>query len=90
MEPLTKDDLRQFGIELLYKIEELITKKIQSPEKESAREWIRSKEVRSILNICPTTLQNIRIARKIRYKKVLGSYYYNLPDLKKLFEDGKI
>ncbi|AQW92927.1 MULTISPECIES: DNA-binding protein [Elizabethkingia] len=90
MEPLTKDDLRQFGIELLHNIEKLIAEKIQHTEKESTREWIKSKEVRSILNICPTTLQNIRIARKIRYKKVLGSYYYNLPDLKKLFEDGKV
>ncbi|MDV3837630.1 DNA-binding protein [Elizabethkingia anophelis] len=90
MEPLTKDDLRQFGINLLHNIEKLIDEKIQPTKPESEREWIRSKEARKILNICPTTLQNIRIHRKIRFKKVLGSYYYNLTDLKKLFEDGKI
>ena len=42
-----------------------------------------------ILGISPGTLQNLRVTGKIRYKKVMGSYYYNSADLEKLFRDGE-
>ncbi|WP_261511535.1 helix-turn-helix domain-containing protein [Chryseobacterium paludis] len=92
MEQITKDDLRQFGMQLLHDIEMLIDKKVQlqtdDRPKELLQEWIRSKSIRSIMNISPGTLQNIRITGKIRFRKIMGSYYYNRTDLLKLFGDG--
>ncbi|HRO46235.1 helix-turn-helix domain-containing protein [Agriterribacter sp.] len=88
MEQLTKDDLLQLRIVLLSDIEKLIERKIKASDKEP-QEWLRSKSIRNILGISPGTLQNLRITGKIRYKKVMGSYYYNRVDLEKLFGDGE-
>lgn len=89
MEHLTKDDLRQFKMQLLYEIEQLLNEKIKPVSAEINPEWIRSKPARLYLSMSPASLQNLRITGKIRFKKVLGTYYYNFEDLKKLFESGK-
>ena len=60
----------------------------ENTENNENTEWLRSKMVRKILNISPGTLQNLRTSGKIRFRKVLGSYYYSKSDLLKLF-DGK-
>lgn len=89
MESITKDDFRQFRMLLLNDIEQLIDKKITTTASTSnEQEWLRSKSIRSIMNISPGTLQNIRIAGKIRFRKIMGSYYYSRTDLLKLFGDG--
>ncbi|PIF45288.1 hypothetical protein CLU96_2290 [Chryseobacterium sp. 52] len=85
MEPVTKDDLRQLSMQLLHDIEKIIDKKISTDSTEEIQEWLRSKSIRRILDISPATLQNIRISGKIRYRKVMGSYYYSRTDLLKLF-----
>ncbi len=33
------------------------------------------------MDISPSTLENLTVTKKIRFKKVLGSYYYNREDL---------
>lgn len=48
--------------------------------------WLRSKAIRRMMDISAATLQNLRISEKIRFKKVMGSYYYSKEDLLKLFE----
>lgn len=87
MEQLTKDDLLQLRMLLLSDIKKLVERKMKATTMEQ-QEWLRSKSVRNILGISPGTLQNLRITGKIRYKKVMGSYYYNRVDLEKLFGDG--
>ena len=89
MEPLTKEDLRQFKMVLLNDIEKMLDEKMKPASTDINPEWIKSKAVRSFLNVSPATLQNIRITGKVRFKKVLGSYYYNCEDLKKMFENEK-
>ncbi|MDP9962244.1 DNA-binding protein [Chryseobacterium lathyri] len=89
---LTKEDLQEFKIQLLLDIERIFDEKLQptrSTPKDIDPEWIRSKSVRAFMNISPATLQNLRVTGKVKFKKVLGSYYYNLDDLKKLFENEK-
>ncbi|WP_100376060.1 MerR family transcriptional regulator [Chryseobacterium geocarposphaerae] len=89
---LTKEDLLEFKIELLLDIERILDEKIQHLEytpKSMDPEWVRSKSIRDFMNISPGTLQNLRVTGKIKFKKVLGSYYYNIDDLKKLFENEK-
>ncbi|QIH34612.1 DNA-binding protein [Sphingobacterium sp. DR205] len=91
LELLTKADLAQFKIQLLKEIEKLLDEKMTviPNTNNSDVEWIRSKVARQFMNISAGTLQNLRITGKIQFKKVLGSYYYNFPDLKNLFENGK-
>lgn len=88
---ITKEDLQEFRIQLLLDIERIINEKMkfESTSVEINSEWIRSKAVRTFMNISPATLQNLRVTGKIKFKKILGSYYYNLDDLKKLFENEK-
>ncbi|MDV4042985.1 DNA-binding protein [Elizabethkingia anophelis] len=89
MEPITKDDLRQLRMLLLDDIEKLLNSKEKPLLQSESPEWLRSKAVRKILNISASSLQNLRITGKIRYKKILGSYYYSNTDLLKLFGDDK-
>ncbi|AZA54483.1 MAG: helix-turn-helix domain-containing protein [Chryseobacterium sp.] len=88
MENITHDDLRQLRMLLLNDIEKLIDEKIKLKPNIEQQEWLRSKSIREIMNISPATLQNIRITGKIRFRKVMGSYYYSRTDLLQLFGDG--
>ena len=89
MENITKDDLRQFRMVLLNDLEKIIDQRLKVIPVNNSQEWLRSKAIRQILNISPGTLQNLRVTRKVRFRKVMGSYYYNRVDILKLFGDGK-
>lgn len=83
VEIITKDDLKQFKTELLNDI-----KAIVKPQ-EKGKEWLKSVEVRKMLNISPGTLQNLRINRTLRYTKIGGMMYYKLEDITRLLEGGQ-
>ena len=84
---VTKDDLRQFGLLLLNDIRKIIVES-QTSEKESLDpEWLKSRVVRKLMDMSAGSLQNLRVTEKVRFKKVLGSYYYNKTDLEKLFTE---
>jgi hypothetical protein len=86
-EIVTKHDLRQFGLLLLDNIR-IIFQEINQVQRESSQpEWLKSKAVRKMLDISPGSVQNLRMRGKVRFKKVLGVYYYNREDLQKLFDD---
>lgn len=88
-ENITKEDLRQFGLLLIDKIQTVFEDLNRSEKESFEAEWIRSKSVRKLLDISAGSVQNLRISHKVRFKKVFGSYYYNRKDLQKLFEDEK-
>ena len=84
---VTKDDLRQFGLLLLNDIRKIIEDS-QTTDKESLDpEWLKSGVVRKLMDMSAGSLQNLRVTGKVRFKKVLGSYYYNKADLRKLFAE---
>lgn len=85
-EIITKEDLRQFGFLLLDSIRTIVQNSNGGTE-ELQPEWLKSKAVRKLLDISAGSVQNLRTTGKIRFKKVLGSYYYNKADLQKLFTD---
>ncbi len=85
METVSKQDLEIFRMRILSDIEQLLIGSLVAPAQEF--DWLRSKAVRKMMDISAATLQNLRITGKIRYKKVMGSYYYNRSDLQKLFEN---
>lgn len=65
VEIITKEDLQQFKSELL---EELL--KIIQPNQPQGKQWLKSQDVRKLLNISPGTLQNLRINGKLRFTQV--------------------
>ncbi|WET69047.1 helix-turn-helix domain-containing protein [Sphingobacterium sp.] len=85
-EGVTKDDLRQFRLLIIGDIRELLEERKVGSDSSEKEEWLRSKEIRRILNISAGTLQNLRIQEKVRYRKIMGSYYYNRFDLLELFK----
>lgn len=81
---ITKEDLQQFKIELLEGIEMLLKGKTTEQKL-----WLRSSEVKKLLNISSGTLQNLRINGTLSYSKIGGSLYYNYKDIQKLLTDKK-
>lgn len=87
-EPITKEDLKKFKALLLNDIANLLKAKVnEQVNGEMDLEWIRSKAIRHIMGISSGTIQNLRITGKIRFKKIMGSYYYNKSDIAKLFNE---
>ncbi|WP_426478018.1 helix-turn-helix domain-containing protein [Chryseobacterium sp. CBSDS_008] len=89
MDTITKNDLETFRNLIVSDIERLMKVKTTEADGHEVFGWLRSKAIRKILGISAATLQNLRIAGKIRFKKILGSYYYNKEDLENLFKDEK-
>ncbi len=83
MEIITKEDLRQLKTEMLAEIRQLI-----KPEDRQNKQWLKSAEVRKLLNISPGTLQNLRINGTLRFTKIGGMMYYKLEDINRLLEGG--
>jgi len=86
-EIVTKEDLRLFGLFLLDNMRFIIEEVSHDNTRLSQPDWIKSKAVRKLLDISAGSVQNLRTTQKVRFKKVLGSYYYNKEDLLKLFSD---
>ena len=85
---ITKEDLRQFRMLLVHEFKEILDSRIPEGMGTEPVEWLRSKAIRRIMDISPGTLQNLRITGKIRFRKVMGSYYYNKHDIQELFKGG--
>ncbi len=75
-EILTKDDLQEFKQELLNEIRSLI-----GTEARSKNEWLRSSQVRKMLNISPNTLQSLRINGTLNYTKIGSIFYYKFEEI---------
>lgn len=86
-EIITKEDLRQFGLQLLDKMRIIVQETTPAQTELAQPEWLKSKAVKKLLDISAGSVQNLRVTQKVRFKKVLGSYYYNKEDLQKLFND---
>lgn len=83
LEIITKEDLKQLKTEMLAEIRQLI-----KPEDRQGKQWLKSAEVRKLLNISPGTLQNLRINGTLRFTKIGGMMYYKLEDITRLLEGG--
>jgi hypothetical protein len=80
---ITKQDLEQFKTELF---EELKKIDLSSIGQSVNKQWLKSAEVRKLLNISAGTLQNLRVNGTITYTKVGSLLYYKQEDLLKLLE----
>jgi hypothetical protein len=85
IELITKEDLKQLESRLLSAINELMHPESGGGQ---SKKWLKSQEVRKLLNISPGTLQNLRINGTLNYTKIGGILYYKLEDINKLLEGG--
>lgn len=85
-EQVTKDDLRQFGLALVDTMRKMV-EGVVSESEDINSEWLKGRCVRRMLDMSQGSLQNLRVTGKIRFKKILGSYYYNRKDLQNMFDD---
>ena len=83
VELISKEDLKVFKSELLQEIKQLM-----QPGTGQSKQWLKSNEVRKMLNISPGTLQNLRINSTLRFSKIGGMMYYKLEDINKVLEGG--
>ncbi|MFA6245463.1 MAG: helix-turn-helix domain-containing protein [Mucilaginibacter sp.] len=78
-EIITKEDLQEFGKNLMNQIRSLLGQAIEEPKK-----WLKSYQVKNLLKISDNTLQTLRENGTIPFSKVGGILYYNIEDINKV------
>lgn len=85
VEILTKEDLENFRKAIISDITEILDKKATTNKK-----WLKSYEVRKLLNISAGTLQAMRSNKTISYTKIGNILFYKYEDIEKLMRSNKI
>lgn len=84
IEVITREDLFEFKRELLKDIAILV-----KSEETKKQKWLKSGEVKQLLNISSGTLQNLRINGTLTYTKIGGTLYFDSDDIDKLLQQNK-
>ncbi len=84
IEVITKEDLNEFRDLLLTDLKEMIETK---PQKQ--KRWLKSSEVKNLLNVSAGTLQNLRVNGTLAYSKIGGIIFYSSETIEKLLEQNK-
>ncbi len=79
---ITIEDLQQFKTEFMQEMKGIIGE--NKPSQPTT--WLKSSEVRKMLNISPGTLQNLRINGTLPFRKIGGSMYYNKLEIEKIMK----
>lgn len=82
---VTTEDLRELKIELL----EDIKRMLKEHSGQSSKKWLKSYEVRKLLNISPGTLQNLRMNGTLPFTRIGGALYYDNEDIQKILQTNK-
>jgi hypothetical protein len=85
IEVITREDLNEFRTLLLSDLNTMFGSKSQQQ-----KQWLKSNEVRKLLNISSGTLQNLRVNGTLTYTKIGGILYYSSNDLEKVIETNKV
>ena len=81
---ITSDDLREFKLELLDEIRDII----REQKSNTTKQWLKSVEVRKLLNISSGTLQTLRLNGTLPFTKIGGTNYYNATDIDTLLSQN--
>jgi hypothetical protein len=84
IEFITKEDLYFFKKELLEELLSALQHKPQQPD-----QWLKSADVREMLNVSPNTLQRYRINGALKFSKVGSTFFYKADDVQKMLEGNK-
>jgi hypothetical protein len=83
LEFITKSDLLDFKKEIISELNNLLTDKPQN------NKWLKSADVRKMLNISPGTLQNLRVSRVLPFTKIGGTVFYDYNEVMKVMQKNK-
>lgn len=83
---VTSEDLQTFKVDLLSEIKKLLENKGVAKQKK----WLKSTEVRELLDISAGTLQNMRIKGILPYTKMGGVFYYDNDDILKNLNNNRV
>jgi hypothetical protein len=79
---LTLDDLHDFKRQMLFEIKNLLKEHVGEPSKK----YLKSKDVRKLLNISPGTLQNLRVNGTLPFKRIGGVIYHDSEDIQRMLD----
>jgi len=82
---VTLADLQEFKEDLLLSIKTII--QVNSPQ--PAKKWLKSYEVKKLLNISTGTLQNLRANGSLPYSKIGGLIYYDADEINRVMAGHK-
>jgi len=85
-EIITLDDLRDFKMELLDQIKDLLI----NLNPGTSKKYLKSSELMKLLKISPGTLQNLRINGTLPYTKIGGIIFYDAEKIQKVMNDNAI
>jgi hypothetical protein len=83
LEFITKSDLENFKSEIIKEVANLLNGKQEN------KKWLKSADVRKMLNISPGTLQNLRVSRILPFTKIGGTVFYDYNDVMKVMQKNK-
>jgi hypothetical protein len=82
---VTIGDLKDFKKDLLEQLSRIVAENMTP-----AKKWLKSAEVRKLLNISPGTLQSMRNRGELSYTKVGGIIFYEAEDIQKMISKNKV
>lgn len=85
VEVITREDLNQFHTLLLKEMNDIINSKA-----EFSKKWLKTSEVRELLSISESTLQNLRVKGILTYTKIGALVFYSSHEIEKMLETNKV
>lgn len=82
MEIVTKQMLDEFKQDLINEIAQM------NVLHSTPKKLMKNSDLMEYLGCSYSTVENLRNAGKIPYKKVMGTYYYSFKEVSRLFEQG--
>ncbi|HWB26320.1 MAG TPA: helix-turn-helix domain-containing protein [Chitinophagaceae bacterium] len=83
---ITAGDLYDFKNDLLIEFKKLLKEASGHPGKK----WLKSFEVRKLLNLSHNTLANLRINGTLPFTKIGGVIYYDYDDIQAMLTNKKV
>ncbi|SDD90962.1 Helix-turn-helix domain-containing protein [Pricia antarctica] len=83
---ITTDDLRDFKLELLDDINQLLAQHATV----KLKKYLKSSEVMDMLQVSPGTLQNLRVNGTLPYTKVGGILYYDAEEIQSVMTANRV
>ena len=81
---VTLSDLKSVRDELLMAIN-----RTRGSSTDTAKKWLKSSEVRKLLNISPGKLLALRASRQLAFVRLGGVIYYDCEDIDKMIQKAK-
>lgn len=82
IEIVTNEDLQSLKTEILAEIKKILVK----DKRQTEDPWLRSHQVRRLLNVSSGTLQNLRVKGLLPYTKIGGTLFYRREDIESMLE----